>query len=267
MLPALKHYVPGVAFEGTRDVRVVDWAKTLRVAIWLHRLDMAAGGKALASETLEASRHHLDPLLGSLLTPRTSNLTFQEVVDCVLKENHWAAEQSLHHLQGCRVHDCGVLEGLIKAHGELDKSDKDAQKSLKKEIDQRCKSLETLKERISYYETQLGQEPSEGNTPDGDSQVGQGAQAETAPVLAPANDTPSESAMTLATPASDPPPAEDQTQDMEVDDYATHPSLPSPVSREDDNLLLGLPQSEATEVESGLAHLSCLISKGPEWGG
>ena len=51
LLPVLKHYVPGVAFEGTRDVRVVDCAKTLRVAVWLHRLDMAMGGKALASET------------------------------------------------------------------------------------------------------------------------------------------------------------------------------------------------------------------------
>ena len=263
MLPALKHYVPGVVFEGTRDVRVVDQAKTLRVAIWLHRLDMAVGGEALASETLEASRHHLGPLLELFLTLRTSNLMFQKVVDCVLKENHWTTEQSLHHLQGCRVHDRGVLEGLIKAHGELDKSDKAAQKSLKKEIDQRCKSLKTLKERISYYETQLGQEPSEGNTPDGDGQVGHGAQAEMAPALAPADDAPSESTMTLATPASNPPPAEDQTQDMEVDDYAAHPSLPSPVSHEDDDLLSGLPQSEVTEVESGLAHLSVSSPRGP----
>ena len=33
LLPALKNYVPGVAFEGTRNVRVVDHAKTLRVAV------------------------------------------------------------------------------------------------------------------------------------------------------------------------------------------------------------------------------------------
>ena len=250
LLPALKHYVPGVVFEGTRDVRVVDWAKTLWVAIWLHWLDMAMGGEALASGTLEALRHHLGPLLESLLTLRTSNLTFQEVVDCVLKENQRAAEQSLHHLQGCHVHDRGVLEGLIKAHGELDKMDKATQKSLKKEIDQRRKSLEALKE------------PSEGNAPNGDGQVSHGAQAEMAPALAPADDAPSESAMTPATPASDPPPAEDQTQDMEVDNYATCPSLSSPVSREDDDLLSGLPQSEATEVESGLAHLLVLSPRG-----
>ena len=120
-----------------------------------------------------------------------------------------------------------------------------------------------LKERISYCETQLGQELSEGNTPDGDSQVGHGAQAEMAPALAPADDAPSESTMTPATPAPDPPPAEDQTQDMEVDDYATRPSIPSPVSREDDVLLSGPPQSEVTEVESGLAHLTVSSPRGP----
>ena len=75
LLSALKNYVPDVTFEGTRDVRVTDFAKTLWVAVWLHQLDMAVGGKALALEALEASRHHLGPLLESFLTLRTSNLT------------------------------------------------------------------------------------------------------------------------------------------------------------------------------------------------
>ena len=95
LLPPLKNYVPGVAFEGTRDVRVVDHAMTLRVAVWLHQLDMAVGGEAQASESLEASQHHLGPLLESFLTPRTSNLTYEEVVDRVLRENHRASEESL----------------------------------------------------------------------------------------------------------------------------------------------------------------------------
>ena len=256
LLPPLKNYVPGVAFEGTWDVRVVDHAMALRVAVWLHRLDMAVGGEARASESLEASRHHLGPLLESFLTPRTSNLTYEEVVDRVLRENRRASEESLHHLLGHCTHEQQVLDGLVKAHG-----DKATRKSLKKEIDQRRKSLETLKERVSHYEAQLGREPSEGNAPGDDSQVSHGAQAEMAPVPAPADDAPSESAMTPVTPASDPPPAEDQ--DMEVDDYATRPSLPSPVSCEDDDLLSGLPQGEATKVESGLAHLSVSSSRGP----
>ena len=263
LLPPLKNYVPGVAFEGTRDVRVVDHAMALRVAVWLHRLDMAVGGKSLASKTLEASRHHLGSLLESFLISRASNLTYKEVVDRVLTENHWASKQSLHHLQGHRTHDREVLDGLIKAHGGLDKADKATQKSLKKEIDQRHKSLETLKECILHYEAQLRQEPSEGNAPSDDGQIRHGAQAEVAPAPA-ADDAPSESAMTLVTPASDPPPAEDQTQDMEVVDFGTRPSLPSPVSCEDDDLLLGLPQSEVTEVESGLAHLSVSSPQGPK---
>ena len=51
LLPPIKSYVPGVAFDGTWDVRVLDHAKILRVAAWLHRLDMSAGGDGMASET------------------------------------------------------------------------------------------------------------------------------------------------------------------------------------------------------------------------
>ena len=185
-----------------------------------------------------------------------------EVVDRVLMENRRASEQSLHHLQGHCTHNWEVLDGLIKAHGGLDKADNSAQKSLKTEIDQRRKSLETLKECILHYEAQLRQESSEGNTPSDDGQIHHGAQAEVAPAPA-ANDAPLERAMTPATPASDPPPAEDQTQDMEVDNFGTRPSLPSPISCEDDDLLLGLPQSEATEMESGLAHLSVSSPQDP----
>ena len=221
---------------------------------------MAMGGEALASETLEAGQHNLGPLLESFLTPRTRGLTYQEVVDRILMENRLASEQSLRHLQGCRTRKQEVLEGLIKVHGELDKADKAVWKSLKKEIDQRHKGLETLKERISHYEAQLRQEPSEGSAPGDDGQIHHGAQAEAA--LAPvANDAPSK--MTPVTPAPDPSPAEDQAQDMEVDDYAACPSLPSPVSHEDDVLLSGLPQSEMTEVESGLAHLTVSSPRGP----
>ena len=116
LLPPLKNYVLGIAFEGTRDVRVMDHAMALRVAVWLHRLNMAVEGKGLASETLEVSQHHLGLLLESFLTPRTSNLTFQEVVDCILNENSRASQQSLHYLRGHCVRDREVLDGLIKAH-------------------------------------------------------------------------------------------------------------------------------------------------------
>ena len=77
LLPAIKTYVSNVSFKGTRDMRVLDRAKTLRVAVWLHRLDMAVGGDQSASETLDASRHCLGHLLESFLIPTTHDLTFR----------------------------------------------------------------------------------------------------------------------------------------------------------------------------------------------
>ena len=177
----------------------------------------------------------------------------------MLTENRQASEQSLRHLQVHRTHKWEALEGLMKAHRELDKVDKAAWKSLKKEIDRRCKGLEMLKERISHYEAQLGQEPSEGSTPGVNNQIHHGAQTKAALVPV-ANDAPSESTVI---PAPDPFPAEDQAQAMEADNDAAHPSLPSPVSSEDDDLLSSLPQSGVTEVESGLAHLTVSSPRGP----
>ena len=73
-----------------------------------------------------------------------------------------------------------------------------------------------------------------------------------------ANDALSESAVT---PASDLPPAEGQTQDMEVDDDGVCPHPPSSISRKDDDLLMG---SEAVGVESDLAHLTVSSPRGPD---
>ena len=102
----------------------MDHGVALRVAVWLHLLDMALGGKPLASESLEARQHYLGLLLESFLTPRMSSLTYQEVVDHVLMENRRASGQSLCHLQEHCTHEWEVLEGLIKVHRELDKADK-----------------------------------------------------------------------------------------------------------------------------------------------
>ena len=118
LLLPIKDYVPGVAFEDTRDVRVLDCARTLRVAAWPHRLDMSAGGDGMASETLEASRHNQGPLLDLFLTPMMGNLTFQEVVDHVLYENRCCAQRSLDDLRACHARICEELDDLTKAHRE-----------------------------------------------------------------------------------------------------------------------------------------------------
>ena len=254
LLPPIKNYVPSVVFEGTRDVRVMDRARTLRVAAWLHRLDMATGGEGMASETLEASQHCQGPLLESFLTPMMSNLTFQEVVDCVLHENRRDSERSLHYLWACCAHTHKELDDLTKAHGE--ESDKSSRKRIKKEIELRHKDLESLRECISYYESHLRQDPLEDNTPDDDGLFGQGAQARmaTAPGV---DDAPLESAMTQA---SDPPPTEGQTHAMEVDDEGIHSRPASPVSTAEDDLLIG---GGVIGVELDLAHLTVSSPRSP----
>ena len=80
LLPNLKSYIPHISFEGTQDVRVVDHAKALWVAVWLHRLDMSARGDEVALETLDASQHHLGHLLESFPVPATHGLSFREVM-------------------------------------------------------------------------------------------------------------------------------------------------------------------------------------------
>ena len=214
---------------------------------------MAITGDGMASETLEASQHCQGPLLESFLTLGMSNLTFQEVVNCVLHENQHASECSLNYLLAHRAHTHEELDDLTKAHGESDKS---SQKRIKKEIDLRCKELESLRECISYYESHLGQDPLEDNTPDDDGLFGHGAQARMA--IAPGvDDAPSESAMTQA---SDPPPTEGQTHAMEVDDEGIHSCPASPVSTAEDDLLMG---GGEVGVESDLAHLRVSSPRDP----
>ena len=79
----------GGDFQGTWDLRVLERAKTLWVAVWLHRLDMATTGDGAASYSLDVTQHGRGPLLEFLLAPQASSLTFEEVVDWVLVENQY----------------------------------------------------------------------------------------------------------------------------------------------------------------------------------
>ena len=116
LLPALKTYMPNILFEGTRDVRVLDRAKALRVAVCLHRLDMATRGDELASEKLEASQHCLGCLLESFLVPATHDLSFREVMACCLYKNWCDAQHRLNNLIMHRNKVCQELDDLIEAH-------------------------------------------------------------------------------------------------------------------------------------------------------
>ena len=254
MLPPIKEYIPGGAFEGTQDVRVVDRARTLLVAAWLHRLDMSVRGDGKASQTLEAMRHSQGPLLDLFLTPMTSDLTFKEVVDHVLYKNWHDAHSSLNDLRAHRACIREELDDLTKAHGE--ESDKSSQKRIKKEIDMRCKDLESLRVAISHHESNLRQDPSEDITPSNDDLSSHGAEAEMATAPG-ANDAPLGSATTQS---SDPPPTEGQACAMKVDDKGSGSPPASPVSPANDDLLTG---GGVIRVEVDMAHLMVSSPRGP----
>ena len=244
LLAPIKSYVPGVVFESTHDVRVLDRVKTLRVAAWLHRLDMSIGGDEMVFETLEASRHSLGPLLKSFLALTTSSLTFQEVVDRVLHENRCDAQHRLDYLRARCAHIHQELDDLTQAHRESEKS---SRKRIKKEINMMCKDLESLKGHISQYESHLEQDMPGDNTRDSKDMLDQGAEVEMATAPG-ADDAPSESAVA---PACDSPPTEGHA--MEVDEEGVVSPRASPVSHEEDDLLTG---GDATGVEAGLADLT-----------
>ena len=93
----------GGDFQGTWDVRVLERAKTLWVAVWLHHLDMAATGDGGASYSLEVTQHGRGPLVEFLLAPQASSLMFEEVIDRVLVENRYRIESSLDNVWELRA--------------------------------------------------------------------------------------------------------------------------------------------------------------------
>ena len=240
-------------------MRVVERAKTLRTATWLHHLDMAAEGDQIASQTLEATRHRRSPLLDLLLAPMMGSLTFAEVVDRVLDKNRCREESLLAELHGHCTWIRGELDNLTEAHRE--ESEKFAWKRIKREIDLRRKDLENLRVAISHHEANLGWgQPGDIATHDDDHGAGEAAKAEmaTAPET---DDTPSVSATTQS---SDPPPAEGEAHAMEVDDEDGDPPPASPVSPADDDLLTG---GGAVGVEGGMVNLMVSSPKNPDGGG
>ena len=88
-LPPLTGYALPEDRSGVIDVWVRDHqAKTLWVAVWLHRLDMALSREPAASGSLVWALHSLGHLLTYFLAPGTTwGLQFKDVVDQVLREN------------------------------------------------------------------------------------------------------------------------------------------------------------------------------------
>ena len=252
LLPNLKSYVPHISFEGTRNMRVVDHAKALRVAVWLHRLDMSARGDEAALETLDASRHHLGCLLESFLVHATHGLSFREVMARCLYENRHDAQLRLDSLLARRNSVREELEGLMQAHRESTGANR---RRVKKDMDLRRCDLESLKARISFVESHLREgspkRDVQDDPPQGDADTEMSPEAR-------ANDAPSDNAVA---PVPGPNTDEDPAMEVEIDAGAVGLPPSSPVSRDNDDLLSG---NMAAGVEVGLAHLTVSSPSGQE---
>ena len=145
-LPPLMDYTLPEERLGVTDVRVRDHqARTLRVAMWLHRLDMALSEEPTASGSLVRARHSLGCLLAYFLAPGTTwGLQFEDVIDQVLRENKRHNErkcnESTSSPQKCRnrqtkLHD--EFDAVLKAMEVLTDAPS------RREMEQRLNTLQT----------------------------------------------------------------------------------------------------------------------------
>ena len=145
-LPPLTDYALPEDKSGVTNVRVWDHqARTLWVAVWLHRLDMAHNGEPAASGSLVWARHSLGCLLTYFLAPGTAwGLQFEDVIDQVLRENRRHNErkrnESTSSLQKCR-------NRRTKLHDEFDAVSKTMEvitdAPSHREMEQRLNTLQT----------------------------------------------------------------------------------------------------------------------------
>ena len=88
--PVTSPILPGIIEDKLPPhIRVRDhFAKTLRVAVWLHRLDMALSNEPVTSGFLVQGQHYVGHLLPYFLAPGTTwDLRSKDVINQVLKQN------------------------------------------------------------------------------------------------------------------------------------------------------------------------------------
>ena len=154
-LPPLTDYALPEDRSGVTDVRVRDHqARTLRVAVWLHRLDMALSEEPAASGSLVQAQHSLGHLLAYFLAPGTAwGLQFEDMIDQVLRENRRHNErecnESTSSLQKCHSR-------RTKLHDEFDAVSKTmkviTEGRSRREMEQR---LNTLQTSLNVVETSI----------------------------------------------------------------------------------------------------------------
>ena len=157
LMHPLDGYLPGGTFEGCRDVRVTGRAQILRVACWLHRMDLSATYGAEVAASPRVQDYDIGPLLDYFLMPKRTDITFEEVALKVAEENRRDLEVSLRDLHEER----GTLENVIKLLTDTWQKElgRERRKVVKKQLDAKRKELRSIQERISRLEESLGLEP------------------------------------------------------------------------------------------------------------
>ena len=238
LMPPVDEYLPG-SFEGCRDVRVTDRAQILRIATWLHRLDLTATYGAEIAASPQVEDYDFGPLLEYFLMPKLTNVTLQEVATRVAQENRRDLETSLRDLHDKRDSLRNGIELLTAAL--------DGKKTIKKQLDSRRRELRSNQRRISRLEELLGlEQPQQPPTAQGSLDVIVEETTETTVMT----DEESESE---ATPLGGPTdeataPVRETEQDMETEGEGGN----SPVTPNEDDLLTG---AGAADVETGIASL------------
>ena len=173
-LPPLTGYALPEDRSGVTDVRVWDHqARTLQVAVWLHRLDMALSREPAASGSLVQARHSLSRLLTYFLAPGTTwGLQFEDVVDQILQENRKQSERrrnesssSLRKCHSRRTKLCDKFDAVTKtmevttdgrAHKEMEQRLATIQTSLNA-VENSITKFENLIEDCRMVEEELHQ--------------------------------------------------------------------------------------------------------------
>ena len=145
--------------SGSTDIWVQDhWARTLRVAVWCHRLDMVLSEEPASSGSLFRSQHQLGNLLAYFLSPGTSwGLQFEDVVTQVLKENlrhiekrHADATSSLRKCNKQRIQTSSELAATSEALQVV--VDDESGRELEHRISSLQTALTTIEWGITWYE-------------------------------------------------------------------------------------------------------------------
>ena len=161
-LPPLVDYAPPKDQSSTTDIRVRDhWARTLRVAVLCHRLDMALSEEPGSSKSLVRSRHHCGELLVYFLGPGTTwKLRFEEVVAQVLKENRrhlktrrTKAAESLGNCNRRRTELRGEFDATSEAMEMV--TDSASRKELEHRLNSMQTSLSAIERAIVRHENTL----------------------------------------------------------------------------------------------------------------